>query len=71
MGSDDNNRSGQDVPWRQIGTGMLLEFRCPRCDKIRPTTGRRLWRSTPRLMQCASCIQLAQSKKAAQHEKVA
>jgi len=65
MSSDDHNKSGKDVTWRQVGTGMIPEFRCPRCDKIRPTTGRRLWRSTPRLMQCGSCVQLAEEKKAA------
>ncbi len=65
MSSDDHNKSGRDVQWRQVGTGMLLEFRCPRCDKIRPTAGRRLWIKPSRLMQCASCVQLAEERKAA------
>lgn len=62
MNSDNHRGSGRDVPWRQVGTGLICDFFCMHCQSNQPTLGRKLWKKTPKLWHCAKCEAKAQAK---------
>lgn len=62
-GSDNHNRNGRDVAWRQVGTGMACGWECPSCHTRQTTNlGSRIWRKGLKLRQCAKCVAKAAAK---------
>lgn len=62
-GSDNHNRSGRDVAWRQVGTGMACGWECPNCHARQFTNlGSKILRKGLKLRHCAKCATKAAAK---------
>lgn len=55
MTSDDTQARG-DVPWRQVGIGVVCRLKCFSCGHSKFRTGGKMFGPNKKLFRCLDCV---------------
>ena len=54
--TSDDTKSTTDVPWRQVGIGLVIRLRCFSCNTTKSRTGGKMFGPNKKLFRCLDCV---------------
>lgn len=54
--TSDDTKSTTDVPWRQVGIGLVIRLRCFSCNTTKARTGGKMFGPNKKLFRCLDCV---------------